>query len=127
MLFNISYLTIISNMKSVNPIVSSYKPRIIVNPTTSNYENFTSAIAYAGSDGGTVELTMDEMLDEWGREFLAESRRRTDLIRFGRFQDEWWDKPKDSDSHYEIFPLGQTALEQNSYLKQNPGYPDIAR
>lgn len=92
-----------------------------------NYENFTSAIAYAGSDGGTVELTMDEMLDEWGREFLAESRRRTDLIRFGRFQDEWWDKPKDSDRHYEIFPLGQTALEQNSYLKQNPGYPDIAR
>ena len=92
-----------------------------------NYENFTSSIAYVGSDGGTVELTMDEMLDEWGREFLAESRRRTDLIRFGRFQDEWWDKPKDSDSHYEIFPLGQTALEQNSYLKQNPGYPDIAR
>lgn len=45
------------------------------------------------------------MLDEWGREFLAESRRRTDLIRFGRFQDAWWDKKRDADTHYELFPF----------------------
>ena len=76
-----------------------------------------------------VRLTQDEkeMLDEWGREFLAESRRRTDLIRFGRFQDAWWDKKRDADTHYELFPFSQTQLEQNEYLKQNPGYPDIAR
>ena len=40
-----------------------------------NYENFSSTIAYVGSDGGTVELTMEEMLDEWGREFLAGQRQ----------------------------------------------------
>ena len=28
---------------------------------------------------------------------------------------------------YELFPFSQTQLEQNEYLKQNPGYPDIAR
>ena len=74
-----------------------------------------------------MALDLKEMLDEWGRESLAESRRRTDLIRFGRYQEAWWDKPQDADKHYELFPLSQTQLEQNEYLKQNPGYPDIAR
>ena len=32
-----------------------------------------------------------------------------------------------ADTHYELFPFSQTQLEQNEYLKQNPGYPDIAR
>ncbi len=54
---------------------------------------------------GNVVLDLKEMLDEWGREFLAESRRRTDLIRFGRFQDAWWDKKRDADTHYELFPF----------------------
>ena len=90
-----------------------------------NYEKFGNNIKYQ-PEGGVV-LDMDEMLDEWGREFIMESRRRTDLIRFGRFQDEWWDKPADKDNHYAIFPITQPALEQNPYLKQNPGYPDIAR
>ena len=31
------------------------------------------------------QLTDIEMLDEWGREFLVEGRRRTDLIRWGVF------------------------------------------
>lgn len=90
-----------------------------------NYEDFNSAIAYRPE--GNVVLDMEEMLDEWGREFLGESRRRTDLIRFGRFQEAWWDKPQDPDDHYEIFPFSQTQLEQNEYLRQNPGYPDIVR
>ena len=90
-----------------------------------NYADFNSSIAYKPE--GNVTLDMEEMLDEWGREFLYESRRRTDLIRFGRFQEAWWDKPKDADTHYELFPLSQTILEQNEYLVQNPGYPDIVR
>ncbi len=90
-----------------------------------NYSSFGDNIAYEPE--GRVKLDMDEMLDEWGREFLAESRRRTDLIRFGRFQEAWWDKKADADTHYELFPLSQDQLEQNLYLKQNPGYPDITR
>ena len=76
---------------------------------------------------GRVKLDMEEMLDEWGREFLAESRRRTDLIRFGRFGETWWDKEADADNHWELYPISRTALNQNKYLKQNPGYEDIAR
>ena len=90
-----------------------------------NYENFNVDIAYKPE--GNVELDLKEILDEWGREFLNETRRRTDLIRFGRFQEEWWDKPRDKDDHYELFPIPQKVLEQNKYLKQNPGYPDIIR
>ena len=64
-----------------------------------------------------------EMLDEWGREFFAEGRRRIDLIRFGRFSSgTWWDKTPDKDNHTEIFPIPRTALETNHNLKQNPGY-----
>lgn len=73
---------------------------------------------------GRATLDMDEMLDEWGREFLAEGRRRTDLIRFGKFSTgRWWDKNPDADRHYELFPLtASRVLNSNSNLKQNPGY-----
>jgi hypothetical protein len=69
------------------------------------------------------QLTDQEMLDEWGREFLVERRRRTDLIRWGVFNSgTWWDKQPDPDNHTAIFPLGQTTLQLSPQLKQNPGY-----
>ena len=64
---------------------------------------------------GKVSLDMDEMLDEWGREFFAEGRRRIDLIRHGVFcSGTWWDKTPDADRH--------TVLDANPALNQNPGY-----
>jgi hypothetical protein len=72
---------------------------------------------------GQVQLTESELLDEWGREFFAESRRRIDLIRFGKFNTGvWWDKSADPDSHTEIFPLTREVLNANRSLKQNPEY-----
>lgn len=69
------------------------------------------------------QLTDQEMLDEWGREFLVESRRRTDLIRWDKFsKGVWWDKKPDPDSHTEIFPIGINVLNAARQLKQNPGY-----
>jgi hypothetical protein len=69
------------------------------------------------------QLTDQEMLDEWGREFLGENRRRTDLIRWGVFTTgTWWDKKPDADKHTEIFPIGRDILNANPQLKQNPGY-----
>ncbi|QJD79757.1 RagB/SusD family nutrient uptake outer membrane protein [Spirosoma rhododendri] len=69
------------------------------------------------------QLTDQEMLDEWGREFLVEGRRRTDLIRWGVFNTgTWWDKQPDADNHTAIFPIGQNVLNVSSQLKQNPGY-----
>lgn len=72
---------------------------------------------------GKATLDLDEMLAEWGREFFAEARRRTDLIRFGKFSTgSWWDKTPDADRHTEIFPLVRDVLDTNPNLKQNPGY-----
>lgn len=72
---------------------------------------------------GNVELDEKEMLDEWGREFFAESRRRIDLIRFGKFSTgTWWDKTPDADNHTEIFPIMRPILNSNPQLVQNPGY-----
>lgn len=79
---------------------------------------------YAYAPEGAVVLDMKEMLDEWGREFLAEGRRRTDLIRFDKFsKGSWWDKTPDADSHAEIYPIHRDVLNSNILLKQNPGYP----
>ena len=73
---------------------------------------------------GPVVLDEQELLDEWGREFLAEGRRRTDLIRFGVFGGgDWWDKKADADKHTEIFPLHRDVLNANPKLQQNEGYP----
>lgn len=72
---------------------------------------------------GVVDLDMDEMLDEWGREFLAESRRRIDLIRFGKFNTGiWWDKQPDADDHTKIYPVPSEQIRTNPALVQNPGY-----
>jgi hypothetical protein len=77
---------------------------------------------------GTVTLTEMELLDEWGREFLAEGRRRTDLCRWNQFSSgTWWDKLPDKDNHTDIFPLSRNVLGSNQKLKQNPGYDDIER
>lgn len=71
-----------------------------------------------------AELTDQEMLDEWGREFIGEGRRRTDLIRWGVFNTgTWWDKEPDADDHTKIYPIGQRVLNIAPNLKQNPGYP----
>ncbi len=75
------------------------------------------------SPEGNVRFNEKEMLDEWGREFFAESRRRIDLVRFGKFNSgKWWDKNPDADNHTSIFPITRTILNSNSILIQNPGY-----
>ena len=72
---------------------------------------------------GKASLDEAEMLAEWGREFFAESRRRIDLIRFGKFSSgSWWDKQPDAGRYTEIFPIMRPILNSNPSLVQNPGY-----
>lgn len=69
------------------------------------------------------ELTDIEMLDEWGREFIGEGRRRTDLIRWDKFTSgTWWDKQPDADDHTKIYPIGKNILNLSPNLKPNTGY-----
>lgn len=84
-----------------------------------NYPTGSASLYPAG--GAT--LTEQELLDEWGREFIGEGRRRIDLIRFGKFNSgTWWDKAADTDDHTKIYPIPLNALNTSPQLKQNAGY-----
>ena len=70
----------------------------------------------------TTSLTMDELLAERGREFIFEGKRRTDLIRFGKFTTAtWWDH-QPSSAKYKLFPVPFKQMSINPNLVQNPGY-----
>lgn len=69
----------------------------------------------------TEQLTLDEFLDERGREFCWEGWRRNDLIRFDKFNDVRWDKEK-SEPFRKLFPIPNAALSVNKNLEQNEGY-----
>lgn len=69
----------------------------------------------------TATLTLDELLDERGRELAYEMHRREDLIRFGKFTDAWWEKEA-SEEYRALFPIPAEQLTANPNLEQNPGY-----
>ncbi len=71
----------------------------------------------------TATLTLDELLEERGREFIFEGKRRTDLIRFGKFTTAtWWDHQPSNDPNRELFPIPDIQVVSNPNLIQNPGY-----
>ncbi|PIQ21952.1 MAG: RagB/SusD family nutrient uptake outer membrane protein [Cytophagales bacterium CG18_big_fil_WC_8_21_14_2_50_42_9] len=83
--------------------------------------------AFTAEDWASVQyttgtLSLDELLNERGREFIFEGFRRQDLIRFGKFTTtSWWDhKPSDPTKQLYPIPRRQTTLNEN--LAQNPGY-----
>ena len=70
-------------------------------------------------------LTDTEFLKDWGREFMGERRRRTDLVRWGKFGEAWWNKEKDPQDGVErnYFPIPQKQLNASPILKQTtPGW-----
>lgn len=85
--------------------------------------------AHASTNQSTYDL--DDILDEWSREFYFEGRRRVDLIRFGKFGGNnnyaWqWKGGSYDGRNFEafknIFAIPTTDLTVNSNLVQNPGY-----
>ncbi|MDR2057958.1 MAG: RagB/SusD family nutrient uptake outer membrane protein [Dysgonamonadaceae bacterium] len=84
----------------------------------------------------TATLTMDELLAERGREFILEAKRRTDLIRFDKFEFAipWWDANAGygdgsggsivKDKTRRLLAIPRNALNVNPNLKQNDGYED---
>ena len=79
----------------------------------------------------TSTLTLDEILNEWSREFFFEGRRRVDLIRFGYFGGNngynwtWKGGSKNGSNFAEtrnVFAIPSDDLIANKNLQQNPGY-----
>jgi hypothetical protein len=92
----------------------------------------------AGLAAYTSTPSLDEILDERGREFAWENVRRRDLIRFGKFADGkavnngkkiWGDwRGVKTDNYLNWFPIPQQVLEKaprengKAIWTQNPGY-----
>ncbi len=72
-----------------------------------------------------TSMTLDILFRERGFEFYWEHQRRTDMIRFGKYEGIWTEKTN-SDVKKRLFPIPQTAIDGASategYLVQNPGY-----
>jgi hypothetical protein len=69
--------------------------------------------------------TLQDILDERGREFLDEHWRRNDLIRFGDFERDWGFKhlnPNAKAPTNRLLPLSIDVLNLNTNWTQNPGY-----
>lgn len=79
------------------------------------------------------EFTLDEICDEWSREFYFEGLRRTTLIRFNRYAGDNvnynWDwkggvkEGRNIDKHLNLFAIPTSDLNENKEnLIQNEGY-----
>ncbi len=70
-------------------------------------------------------LTLDDLFRERGFELYWEQMRRTDMIRFGKFENAWTSKTN-NDKNRRLFPIPQTVIDATSatpdYIVQNPGY-----
>ena len=78
-----------------------------------------------------ANYSLNEICDEWCREFYFEGRRRMDLVRFGKFggsSDYVWQwkggafNGRNFDASKNIFAIPTTDLTANPNLTQNPGY-----
>jgi starch-binding outer membrane protein, SusD/RagB family len=72
-----------------------------------------------------ASINLDLLFRERGFEFYWECQRRTDMIRFGKYEGTWTEKTN-ADKNKRLFPIPQTAIDGASnlpgYLVQNPGY-----
>ena len=67
-------------------------------------------------------INLDGLLAERGREMFLECIRRTDLIRFGKFNDPVVERPTKSEAYKVVLPIPNQAVSSNPNLKQNFGY-----
>ncbi|MDZ7717210.1 MAG: RagB/SusD family nutrient uptake outer membrane protein [Balneolaceae bacterium] len=91
--------------------------------------NALRAARNARPDQIPPELTSideDILFREIGFELYWEGLRRTNQIRFGKYEDSWTEKT-DSDPNKRLFPIPQSAIDGatsagGDFLTQNPGY-----
>ena len=68
-------------------------------------------------------LTLDELINERGREFAWEGWRRQDLVRWDKFaKGRWTFKEALNNNSRDLFPIPYDQITKNQSWKQNPGY-----
>ncbi|MGF7217633.1 hypothetical protein GGR92_003808 [Spirosoma lacussanchae] len=72
-----------------------------------------------------TSMSLDLLFRERGFELYWECQRRTDMIRFGKYEGTWTEKTN-ADRQKRLFPIPQTAIDGASnlpgYLTQNASY-----
>lgn len=85
----------------------------------------TARVARAPIPAALTSIDLDILYRERGFELYWEMSRRTDMIRFGHYEDSWTEK-SDTDIRHRLFPIPQSAIDGASntegYLVQNEGY-----
>lgn len=91
-------------------------PQVLLN----KIRTYVSAPAFVGTP------ILQDILDERARELSDESWRRNDLIRYGKFEDNWGFKNLYAQGFTErfrrIFPVPRDVMNVNTNWTQNPGY-----
>jgi|WetSurSiteA1Bulk_404760.scaffolds.fasta_scaffold00946_7 starch-binding outer membrane protein, SusD/RagB family len=67
------------------------------------------------------EIDLELINQELKKEFIFESHRRTDNIRFGDYFNPWWEKEV-TPAYRGIFPIPDYEMQKNENLVQNDGY-----
>jgi hypothetical protein len=84
-----------------------------------NGDAFINPIRQRAGLAPLTNATLDDFLAERGREFFWEAHRRGDLIRFGKFNQAWWEKSVSSPDR-NTFPIPQWAIDANPKLAEPP-------
>jgi hypothetical protein len=77
-----------------------------------------------------TQLTEQDLIDEWCREFYMEGRRRSDLIRFDMFTGKKYNwawkggvaNGQAVDDHFKFYPIPMDDINNNKNMTQNAGY-----
>lgn len=86
---------------------------------------FNQIRSYVNAPTIAANPSLQDILDERGREFLDEHWRRNDLIRFGDFERNWGFKSLNPNANAltnRLLPLSNDVLNLNTNWEQNKGY-----
>ncbi len=84
-----------------------------------NGDNWINQIRTRAGVSAFAGATLDDLLAERGRELYCEGHRRQDLIRFGKWEQSWWEKNAHG-TDMRVFPIPKWATDVNSNLLLPP-------
>lgn len=82
-------------------------------------DDYVNQVRNRAGLGNWSGVDLDMLLEERGREMVWEAHRRQDLIRYGKFNDSWWEKEVSTPDR-NTFPIPQWAIDSNPNLALEP-------
>lgn len=93
-----------------------------LNPASAEALTIVNEIRTRAQATPFISLTDENLLGERGKELFCEGWRRSDLIRFDKYNEPTIFKPYKSGAFRKLYPIPQDQLDANPKLTQNPGY-----